>query len=182
MQCPNCKGDLRQIDYRGIALDECIKCKGRWFDRDELRKAKDKTDSDLRWLDFDPFGDTSSNSTVTPSEKQCPKCSITIDSLTYETSRVVIDKCTRCTGVWLDHGEFEKIVDHLEEIIITKSASRYTRDAFRKFLEIAVGPEGTISEIRDFFVVLKLLEMRVAAENPRIADAMIRIYQAWPLR
>jgi Zn-finger nucleic acid-binding protein len=46
---------LRRTDYHGIRRDECPRCLGRWIDRDELRRAKGRTDRDLRWLDFDPF-------------------------------------------------------------------------------------------------------------------------------
>ena len=103
-------------------------------------------------------------------------------SITYETSAVAIDKCATCRGIWLDHGEFEKIVKHLEEAVSTKSASEYAKDAFTEFLEIATGPEGRISEVKDFLVVLKLLELRIAVENPRIAEAAQKIYQLWPLK
>ncbi len=70
----------------------------------------------------------------------------------------------------------------LEKIVSTKSASEYVKDVFREFLEIATGPEGRISEVKDFLVVLKLLELRIAVENPRIAEAAQKIYQLWPLK
>ncbi|HXK37207.1 MAG TPA: zf-TFIIB domain-containing protein, partial [Candidatus Paceibacterota bacterium] len=55
MNCPECEVPLRRTDCYGVNIDECPKCLGRWFDRDELRRAKDRTDEDLRWMDFDPF-------------------------------------------------------------------------------------------------------------------------------
>jgi len=157
MNCPDCRASLRKIDYRGIEIDECTKCKGRWFDRDELRKAKDKTDDDLRWLDFDPFGDKADTLSVASKGKSCPKCSTAMPSLKYKDSGIVIDKCGTCKGIWLNHGEFARIVKHLENSVLTKSASEYAKDAFKQFVEVATGPEGVISEVKDFFGGLETL-------------------------
>ncbi len=181
MKCPDHHTELGQINYRGILIDECPTCKGRWFDRDELRKAKDSTDDDLRWLDFDPFGTEAGRFEVPSKGRLCPKCSTKMASLTYETSRVTIDKCPQCHGIWLDHGEFEAIVKHLEKTVSSETASEYAQDAFRQFLQVATGPEGAISEVRDFLAVMKLLELRIGVENPRVAGMIQKISQYFPL-
>lgn len=170
------------MDFKGIALDECSKCSGRWFDRHELRKAKDKTDDDLRWLDFDLFDEEADKFAVAKANEQCPKCSIKMDSLTYENSGIVIDRCTRCKGVWLDNGEFEKIVEYLDNLVNTKPVSEYAGDVLEEFLEIAVGPENKVSEVRDFLAVLRLFQMRIVAGNPKMQEAILRISQASPLK
>ena len=46
MKCPDCNSELKQIDCKGIMIDECVGCKGKWFDRGELRKAKDSADKE----------------------------------------------------------------------------------------------------------------------------------------
>ncbi len=181
MKCSDCQSELKQIDYRGIKINECENCKGRWFNKEELRKAKDKTDDDLRWLDFDPFGEEG-KSKVAKRGKKCPECSEEMDTLTYNDSKVKIDKCPKCEGVWLDHGEFEKIIKYLEKIIITESSSEYAKDVLKQFLEIATGSESKASEVKDFLVVLKLLEQRTAAENPKIANLLNKIYQYSPFK
>jgi len=111
MKCSNCQIELKPIDCKGITIDECDKCKGKWFDRDELRKAKDRTDEDLKWLDFDPFGEDAEKLSMVSEGKLCPKCSNKMASLKYMDSEVVIDKCPGCKGVWLDPGEFMKIIE-----------------------------------------------------------------------
>ena len=70
-KCLRCKVDLKQKEYKSVMVDECQKCGGIWFDRDELRKAKDNTDDNLRWLDYDPF--TTNNNPVT-TNLSCPDC------------------------------------------------------------------------------------------------------------
>ena len=183
MTCPECRAQLQQINYKGVLLNECPKCKGRWFDRGELKKAKDRTDDDLRWLDFDPFGSDADKQAVPSSQKvQCPRFSARMASLTYQTSRITIYKCTQCHGIWLSHGEFEAIVKYLEKIIDTESASDLAKDALKQFEKIMTREEDKVSEVRDFLAVLKLLEMRVGVEHPRIAAAIQKIYQVSPLK
>ena len=36
-----------------IEVDECRTCGGLWFEDHELRLAKDESDSDLAWMDFE---------------------------------------------------------------------------------------------------------------------------------
>lgn len=182
MNCPDCLNQLEKKDFRatGIAIHECVGCHGRWFDRQELFKAKDNTDDDLCWLDFDPF-DRQADKFVRPSEKKtCPRCQKIMDSLAYAESGVVINRCQQCQGVWVHHGEFEKIIRYLEEVVVTKPSPEYFRDSLKQFLEIASGKEDFASELKDFLVVMKLSELRIGAEHPRVAEAIKKIYEYLP--
>lgn len=179
---PNCKHNLKDIDYKGIVIDECENCKGKWFDRDELRKAKDRTDDDLRWLDFDLFDEKPNEFTSTPSQKKCSKDDSDMRSLTYEDSKVVIDKCNKCESVWLDNQEFEKIIKYLEHIVISKPASEYDNEVVKEFAEILTGPESTISEIKDFLSVMNFFTIRLAVENPWTITVSESIQKNWPIR
>jgi len=42
----------------------------------------------------------------------CPKCEGTLAEITYEG--VQVDRCDKCNGVWLDHGELERLTQHEE--------------------------------------------------------------------
>lgn len=177
MKCPDCQVEMKEIDYRGITIHECPDCQGRWFDRGELTKAKDRTDEDLRWFDFDPFKKEAGKFEVPSEGRRCPRCGAKTESLTYRDSGVAIDKCSRCRGVWLHHGEFEKIVEYLENKILNEPASEYARDTVKQLIEIFNDPPHVGLEIKDFFVVLKLLEERFGAEHPRIAQAARNIFE-----
>ncbi|HES59617.1 MAG TPA: hypothetical protein ENO18_04215, partial [Caldithrix sp.] len=120
MQCPNCNVPLRKKVVHGIEINECKKCKGIWFDKDELRKIKDIRDSDLNWLDFDILKHRDKFKVNVP-KKICPKCNIKMEVLNYDDSRVEIDFCTKCNGIWLDKKELESIIKYLENAILTKS-------------------------------------------------------------
>ena len=170
MNCPNCGGNLERHDLEGVSIDECERCRGRWFDRGELRQAKDSQDPDIVWLDFDPFGDDAEALSTASEGKECPKCGWQMNSLTYRKSGVVIDKCENCRGVWLDHEEFEHIVEHLRELVDTTSAGEYAGKTFQQLLEILVGPEGPVSETKDFLAAYRMLKLRMAVEGSLAAQ------------
>jgi Zn-finger nucleic acid-binding protein len=180
MNCPDCQVALRETDHHGIKIDECPRCLGRWFERDELRRAKDNIDDDLRWLDFDPFARDAVP--ASGAGRLCPRCSDKMGAVVYETSSVVVDKCPVCHGIWLDHDEFEKIVEHLKSELWSDTAGEYSKETMRQFAQIVTGPEGRFSELRDFLAVLHLLKLRIAVEHPDLAHAIETINAANPLR
>jgi len=181
MKCFKCQDDLERIDFRGIKVDECPKCHGRWFDRRELQKAKDNTDEDLCWLDFDPFAEQADPFKMAAEDGiLCPKCSQPMTILTYKNSDVDINKCEQCEGIWLQDGEFRKIISYLEDLITSESATQYVIDSLKQLMEIVTGPEDRIAEVKDFLVILKLLKLRAAVEHSKIAEVTNKIYQYLP--
>jgi Zn-finger nucleic acid-binding protein len=182
MNCPDCNAELKHSYCPSIIIDECVKCRGKWFDRDELLRVKDSVDDNLRWIDFDPFGKDAEKLSVASKGKKCPKCSTTMQSLEYMDSKVNIDKCPACKGVWLDPGEFAKIIKYLENKVCTETAQEYAKDTFKQFMEIFTGHEGVISEVKDFLAVLYLLQTKIAVEHPHLAAASQKIYQSTPFR
>jgi ribosomal protein L37AE/L43A len=46
------------------------------------------------------------------SARPCPKCDGRLAEVNYEG--VQIDRCDKCNGVWLDHGELERLTQHEE--------------------------------------------------------------------
>jgi Zn-finger nucleic acid-binding protein len=180
MKCPDCGNEFKAFDLKGITVQECVKCKGKWFERDQLRLAKDRQDDALRWLDFDPFGKDAEKLSVAAEGKTCPKCVKPMAALTYRQSRIVIDKCRICEGVWLDPGELVKIIRYLEKVVLTESAKSYAKDTFKQFIEIFTGKEGIISEVKDFLAVFYLMELRIATEHPSLAAASQSISKSTP--
>lgn len=43
---------------------------------------------------------------------KCPRCAVTL--LLSERSRIEIDYCPECRGVWLDRGELDKLLERAE--------------------------------------------------------------------
>lgn len=174
MKCPFCGNSLKTNSHLDVKIDECNSCGGMWFDRDELRRAKDNQDADLQWLDFELFEEKNDKYVETSGKKLCPKDSARLVSKNYAESTVTIDVCEKCQGVWLDKSEFEKIIIYLENIVTSKPASDYAKETKIEFGEIFTGPESRVSEIKDFVAVAKLFQLRLAVENPWV----IRVSQA----
>lgn len=182
LKCPNCKKPLKQATFKGVRIEECENCKGLWFDKGELQAAKDNEDEYLRWLDIVIFEDKPNKYSDNTSKKYCPKCGINLQSKTFMHSKVVIEACPQCKGVWLDNHEFEKIIKYLENLIYKETASEYAKDVLKELLEVGTGHKSKIDEIKDFLAVLKLFEIRLAAEHPKTFEVLSNISIYSPIK
>ena len=117
MTCPKCGVELRAGLIEEVEVDECPRCNGIWFDRDELRKAKNEVDPDLTWMDFELWKHQDRFKVATK-ETDCPRCGVGMVSVDYDDTKVEIDHCLLCEGVWLDGGEFQKIIDALTQPLV----------------------------------------------------------------
>ncbi len=54
---------------------------------------------------------------------RCPKCGMQLVEIDYKG--IKIDKCTECSGVWLDEGELEAVVK-LDKSVITRFFSGFS--------------------------------------------------------
>ena len=170
-QCPKCEDELQPTDIGSIKAHECRTCRGVWFDKDQLRQAKDATDSDLSWMDLEIWKHEDEFS-LTTSHRQCPTCRKPMASLAYGTTPVVIDYCESCQGTWLDKDEFKRIIESLEQEVSSKSFSDYVKEAIREGKEIITGHESFISEWKDFATVLRLMEYRLFVEKPTLLSTI----------
>ena len=57
----------------------------------------------------------------------CPVCDHT-DLLMAERQGVEFDECPSCRGVWLDRGEFDRIIERANAEAAAPSGSRTTRE------------------------------------------------------
>ncbi len=181
MKCLYCKIELKKKMINKIEIDECEKCKGIWFEDDELRKAKDSTDEDLNWMDFeiwkheDQFKPKSRN-------LPCPKCNKVLVAINYSDTDVEIDYCPTCKGTWLDKGEFKKIIDALTNELLTKSFSKYIKASIEEAKEIIKGHESFLSEWKDFSTILRMMHYRLFVEKPILLNAITTIQLHSPIK
>ncbi len=180
MKCPKCSMEMRNSTIEGIEIDDCANCGGIWFDEDELRKAKDRTDADLRWMDFELWKHED-RFRVSAESVKCPKCRVGMAAIIYGETGIEVEHCVKCRGLWLDGGEFGKIIEALTEELETKSALQYVEASLEEAKEILTGPENVISEWRDFLTVIRMLQYRVLIENPKVNDAIVGIQKSMPL-
>jgi uncharacterized protein len=179
MKCPKCSIDLKTREIQHVEVDECEKCEGVWFEHDELRKVKDNTDNDLNWMDFDILKHRD-RFKAKGSNYKCPNCSAPMYVLDYDSTKVEIDYCSNCQGIWLDKNELQNIIDALENELVNKSLGDYVRATVEEAKELITHPEGFLSEWKDFTTIIRFLEYRILSLKPVIHDTLVK-FQENPL-
>jgi Zn-finger nucleic acid-binding protein len=111
MKCPACPGELTSKPAGQIVVDVCEGgCGGIWFDNFELKKIDENGVAALRdvWRSADVKVDFARR-------RKCPRCpEQTMMRRFFSRSHTVeIDECPACGGLWLDAGEFERILQEL---------------------------------------------------------------------
>jgi Zn-finger nucleic acid-binding protein len=168
MQCPNDNENLEKVLFHTVEADYCPKCLGMWFDKDELRHAKDEKDKNLNWLDIDLWRDKGKFE-VFGSKRYCPVCRIAFCEVNYDESKTKIDFCKNCQGIWLDRGEFKQIMNYLKRKSDYEILNRYNKNLVLELWEVFSGPETFRSELEDFFTLLKLFNYKFIAQHPHIS-------------
>ncbi len=113
MNCPFCNTILKKTDYKGIEIDKCPMCKGTWFDNNELELFVDYIYQEYPDLPNQKFN--FNKEIINPYNnleflKKCPRCLIELEKINYfSDSNIIIDKCKKCNGIWLDAEEESKI-------------------------------------------------------------------------
>ena len=179
--CPKCQEELSSQMMGTVEVDQCGKCKGVWFEKGELRAAKDAADADLKWMDFEIWKHPD-RFEAKVSERLCPVCRQACHALQYGDTGVEVDYCAQCDGVWLDEGGFEKIIGSLEEELLSKSFSDYVKESVAEAKEIVTGPESFMSEWKDFSTVLRMMAMRLFAERPKLLQKIEWLQRNNPIR
>ncbi len=173
MHCPICKDiKLKDILLYNINIDYCPKCLGVWFDRDELRQAKDEKDENLDWLDIDLWSNQK-DFKVSYGIRLCPSCRIPTYEVYYGDSKIVVDVCKACHGVWLDRAEFKKIVEWLKEKADYEVMNNYSKNLFKEFSEIFTGPDPLRDEILDLITILKLFSYKFGGKHPLLSEFLL---------
>ena len=106
MKCPKCRDELEERsggEYGFEVLDVCPSCHGAWFDRGELDALDDSVLTNVEALTFNPAN-------IGDARYACPRCGGDMDPVTPEGDpHLVVDRCPRCEGFWLDPGELDAL-------------------------------------------------------------------------
>lgn len=167
--CPGCGAKLLLYSLLGSEFEGCPKCHGLWLDRDELRKLKNKIGiGELHWLNSEV--DNIEQAAAIPSKRVCPrKDSGNLLSVVFGKSSVVLDWCPKCHGIWLDRGEYDKIVEYLRneagQSTIKDVEKEIGEDVKRLFKR---GPESPIAELTDIAAAVTALINFTIFEHPTV--------------
>lgn len=165
MKCPNDNEELQKILFHDVEVDACPRCMGIWFDKDELRMAKDEKDKQLNWVDVDLWRDKGKFH-LSRSDKHCPVCRAGLQEVKYDGTKTKIDFCKYDEGVWLDRGEFKQIINYLRSKSDYEILNHYTKNLITELWEVFSGPESLRSELGDFLMLLKLLNYKFVVQHP----------------
>ena len=209
MKCPKClaardpaKRDKKELSEKikigDVKIDRCPKCGGFWFEKDELRLAKDKEAPEAKWIDveikdkslnwfqfdlwkdkikFSAEGGSASGGKVKKGIKYCPIDEIPLYQINYGDTSIEIDVCGICFGIWLDKGEFKKIVDYVKDKAEYEILRNYIKNLALETKEIFVGPESIKSEVTDLLMLIKLFKYKLAVQHP----ILVRLISSLPL-
>ncbi|MBM4272559.1 MAG: hypothetical protein FJ139_10475 [Deltaproteobacteria bacterium] len=175
--CPACKNNLDLFKVYGLQIESCSACHGIWFDKEELRKLKDKVDEDswgnLNWMDDEIEAIEKTSAML--SERLCPKCQDSkLVSTHFGNSQTIIDWCQKCHGVWLDRNEFENITQYSRDELNKITSEEMKKKVIQEVKEIWNGPESKISEILDAKAAISALINISIFEHPDLAQLLIR--------
>lgn len=183
--CPACNVNMNLYKVLGIQFEGCPKCKGIFLDKSELRKLKDRASkgswNTLRWLDdeVEAVGETN----AMPSKRLCPKCeSVKFVSTSFGSSKIIIDWCPGCQGIWLDRNEFQEIVTYLRDKLNKLSSGDAIKEVYQEIKEIWNGPEDKISEILDAKATIWALINIKIFEHPALCQRLIAYSESIPIK
>lgn len=106
MICPVCENPMVVLELDQIEIDHCLHCGGIWLDAGELEILLD-TDEDRARLREILIEEDS----VKEKKYPCPICNKKMQKVYVgEERKILIDKCKRNHGLWLDKGELEEVI------------------------------------------------------------------------
>ena len=107
MICPVCENPMVVLELDQIEIDHCLHCGGIWLDAGELELLLD-TDEDRERLKSFLIEDDS----VKEKKYPCPICNKKMTKVFVgEEKKILIDKCIKNHGLWLDKGELEDVIE-----------------------------------------------------------------------
>jgi len=152
--CPVCKKKMVEKEYEGVPIDICPACGGVWLDKDELNeiiKRREVKFSEEEKKSVEPEKSVEGTHAELVPEINCPICGGLMKRFTYAgTSGIIIDRCSKGDGVWLDKGELEKIQIYIEksEDLGEKNYAKYSRILNQAKLDYKKRREKSIQDIK----------------------------------
>lgn len=109
--CSLCREPMREIFLSGYPIDLCERCYGVFLDAGELTLTQEQN--------LEVFGQKEAFGTKRdrPVALPCPACQNGMQEIVFAyDSKIYIDHCENCDGVFLDQGELLAIDNFLENI------------------------------------------------------------------
>ncbi|NQV30433.1 MAG: zf-TFIIB domain-containing protein [Candidatus Marinimicrobia bacterium] len=96
---------MKTLEYKGIQINRCSSCYGLWFDKFELKDLQKLAGSEVVDMGDVDVGEEQNKNT----RPKCPKCQkIMMPEIGNGRNPIQFERCTQCSGVYLDAGEFRE--------------------------------------------------------------------------
>ena len=115
MKCPIDQSELKRQTYESfLEIDKCPECHGIWLDKGELEKAQDLKvndySTDLAKMPNLVKAAFEQAKQLQKNDLKCPSCNEQMFKKEASiASQVIVDKCSKCFGFWLNKGELEAL-------------------------------------------------------------------------
>jgi Zn-finger nucleic acid-binding protein len=173
MKCPRGHGRLRARRLGSVEFHRCPECGGAFYDARKLRLLKRRAShGDYGWIHIDLWKDEAKFRAGKQERLVCPNDKQTMVTVRYGDSRVRVDICEGCRGIWLDEREYGKILRYLEQKVDSETVAGYLDDMRREFVDAIKHPARAGEDISDIGKILHLLELRFIVQHPRIANTL----------
>ncbi len=128
MNCPRDGSELAVEQFRGMEVDHCKTCNGRWLDFDEL----DRLEATV------PSTEEERRATITYGERtsdlKCPTCAAPMKVFNYRAYDLELDMCDDEHGYWLDAGEEGRVRDIIDDRVRGLARAAEAEAGWGKFL------------------------------------------------
>jgi Zn-finger nucleic acid-binding protein len=163
--CPSCGEKLSSRSYHNHVVEKCPGCAGMWFSAEELQRVRKDSDESIDWTG--KLLEYGNKLRVKEGRRmKCPQDGAELVAIHYGPSEVVVDICTKCRGVWFDHGEFAKVARDLEDASVDKSSIDYLSDFAHEVSDLVSGEKGLSEELKDVQTTWHLFKNRLALDHP----------------
>ncbi|AIE87161.1 hypothetical protein OP10G_3793 [Fimbriimonas ginsengisoli Gsoil 348] len=106
---------LEAREFQGVTIDACSKCAGIFFDEGEVGRIKAQGLAAFDALE-DAVVPTIDVEAIADRPRACPSCGTTMDKFRYMySSKLMLDECERCGGIWVQDGELRHMRQVLQE-------------------------------------------------------------------
>lgn len=165
MLCPSCGEKLSSRSYHDHVVEKCPGCAGMWFSAEELQRVREGSDESIDWTEkLLEYG--KKLRVKEGRQMKCPQDGAALAAIHYGPSEVVVDICTKCRGVWFDHGEFAKVARDLEDASVDKSSVDYLKDFAHEVSDLVSGERDLSEELKDVQTTWHLFKNRLALDHP----------------
>ena len=144
LKCPRDGSELTAEDYKGVEVDRCAACNGRWLDHHELDQVEATVTSD----------EDKRRATIEyakrASELRCPVCDKPMTAFNYRAYDLELDTCEDKHGFWLDGGEEGRVRDIIADRVRGLERAASAEESWGRFVH-NLGRRSVWDKIGDLF-------------------------------